>query len=353
MEWYFGSGVDDDVVVPKNQEPLDRLPSPNSWSSWGVSKSKSLKSSNKYSIMETSSIENKPYFHGKSLNEEVDLDLAAHEAEHSSNSNVYQGYQEGSLQQDTSPWETPDNQLSDLAKTYQTDDIFMSLLLEENSTDMDNFHGSLNFIPEFKSDVLPADNLLTDMLIDSDYDPSHLFGIGSLRYLKTHAFAPSVDLGHGQVASNSRQKDNPPVKFAAACELDTINGPVNEESSLEVSDILHDFESVMAQLRKKTRICLRDALYRLAKNPKQHIVNRGQNGGLMSDKLPQLTVHVEKSRLENPKTVESETNTIDRVVANLLFGNVDLDSQKLQAAAPLNFKQEANKYSVSHSQTHV
>ncbi|KAL6989743.1 hypothetical protein U1Q18_015494 [Sarracenia purpurea var. burkii] len=71
------------------------------------------------------SIEDKPYSHGKSLHEEVNLDLAAHEAEHSGNSNVYQGCQEGSLQQDTSPWETPDYQHCDLAKTYQTDDIFM------------------------------------------------------------------------------------------------------------------------------------------------------------------------------------------------------------------------------------
>lgn len=36
MEWYLGAGVDD-FMVPKDQELFDRLPSPESWSRWGIS----------------------------------------------------------------------------------------------------------------------------------------------------------------------------------------------------------------------------------------------------------------------------------------------------------------------------
>ena len=79
---------------------------------------------------------------------------------------------------------------------------------------MDNLHG---FFPELEYCLLPADNLLTDMIIESEYDPSHLFGMASSKYLKTHAFSPSMDWGRGDVSAlhvphNLRQKDNTMLK---------------------------------------------------------------------------------------------------------------------------------------------
>lgn len=35
MEWYLGSEVDD-LVVPRNQESLERISLPDSWSQWGI-----------------------------------------------------------------------------------------------------------------------------------------------------------------------------------------------------------------------------------------------------------------------------------------------------------------------------
>ncbi|GFS29673.1 hypothetical protein Acr_00g0007760 [Actinidia rufa] len=86
MECYFGSGVDD-LAVPRDQEPLGRLPFPNSWSLWGVSATECFKSTNKYSIAKKSSMTEETNYNEEGLYEELDMDLSTHEAEHSSNSN--------------------------------------------------------------------------------------------------------------------------------------------------------------------------------------------------------------------------------------------------------------------------
>ncbi|GFS29671.1 hypothetical protein Acr_00g0007750 [Actinidia rufa] len=354
MECYFGSGVDD-LVVPRDQEPLDRLPSPNSWSLWGVSATECFKSTNKYSIAKKSSMAEEANYNEEGLYEELDMDLSAHEAEHSSNSNRY--LQEDSLQQATSPWESSDYQISDIAGTNKTDDAFTSSLLEEEPTSMDNLHG---FFPELEYCLLPADNLLTDMIIESEYDPSHLFGMASSKYLKTHAFSPPMDWGHGDVSAlhvphNLRQKDNTMLKalvakFAASPELDIMNGHVNDESSLEVS-VLHELERAMDQFSEKTRICFRDALYRLAQNTEEHMVDRSQNGDLIPDKLPQLTVRDETLRLENTKTVESKTNAIDRAVANLLFSKTDCEGGAQDLPAEANLTSGQYNYNMRQPQS--
>ncbi|KAI8571596.1 hypothetical protein RHMOL_Rhmol01G0132200 [Rhododendron molle] len=102
------------------------------------------------------------------------------------------------------------------------------------------------------------------------------------------------------------------ARFAASSEVE-MNELVNEETSIEAS-ILHELQGAVAQLSEKTRIGFRDAFYRLAKNSEQYMENHSQNGDLVSD-----TVHDETLRSENTKTVESETNSIDRAIANLLF----------------------------------
>lgn len=80
--------------------------------------------------------------------------------------------------------------------------------------------GSFNFIPEFGYGVLPTNNLVTDMVTESDYDPSHLFGMASSKYVKTHAFSPSMNWGHGEVTPcNLRQKDDTTLKVRFSVRL--------------------------------------------------------------------------------------------------------------------------------------
>lgn len=98
MEWYFSSDGDD-LVVPKDMKPIDRLPSPNSWSDWGVSD-----------------------FHKKNIDaenlcDELDLSISRHQMECSSNSSMSYGFQ-NNLQQ----WGTSSQRQSD---DIQMDEIYM------------------------------------------------------------------------------------------------------------------------------------------------------------------------------------------------------------------------------------
>uniref|UniRef100_A0A5B6YJI7 Uncharacterized protein n=1 Tax=Davidia involucrata TaxID=16924 RepID=A0A5B6YJI7_DAVIN len=116
MDWYFGNDVDY-LVVPKDWEPLDRLLSLDSWSLLGITAPESFASSNKCAVKGTNSTEEGFYFN-------VNRDLSAHDGVHSSNSSIFGGLREGSLQQ-TLPHEWSDYQLNDLARIDQTDDIFL------------------------------------------------------------------------------------------------------------------------------------------------------------------------------------------------------------------------------------
>ncbi|XP_059652039.1 protein LNK3-like isoform X2 [Cornus florida] len=138
--------------------------------------------------------------------------------------------------------------------------------------------------------------------------------------------------------SNSRQRDNTPgkapvMKVPVTYEQNCING-VGGETSMEES-VLQDLETAMTQLSDQTRICFRDALYRLAKNSR---VNQGQNGELIVESAPPWTVLDETAGL---REAELETNTIDRAVASLVFNKIDHNAQDVSAAASPDFKPEA------------
>nr|ABK94724.1 unknown [Populus trichocarpa] len=113
-------------------------------------------------------------------------------------------------------------------------------------------------------------------------------------------------------------------------------GLVDEETSLQQST-LQELEMVMAQLNDKTRICFRDALYRLASNSKQHPIEQDQNGDL-SMETPG-TGEDEKMGSGGKTTVEMETNAIDRAIANLMFSKMDLNIRDFPVSAPVNSKQ--------------
>lgn len=99
-----------------------------------------------------------------------------------------------------------------------------------------------------------------------------------------------------------------------------INGQVGCETSLEES-VLQELQGVMDQMTENTRICFRDALYRLAKNSK-HGVTQYQNA-------MQRTSQSAISRSERTQTRESETNTIDRAIANLMFSKMDFNARNM------------------------
>lgn len=123
MEWYFESGVDD-LVVPRDQEFSDRLPSsPGIMSKWGTYAPESFVLPNKYFSMDTNSIEED--FNFNVFCNEVDIEASVQNKGHSSGSSICAGSSEESLQRTALSSNRSDYQLDHFAGIEQLDDIFL------------------------------------------------------------------------------------------------------------------------------------------------------------------------------------------------------------------------------------
>ncbi|KAI9400789.1 hypothetical protein POPTR_001G031800v4 [Populus trichocarpa] len=343
MEWYSGSGIDD-FVVPEDREVYDRLPSPESWSKWCADASESHEFSNKRFLMDSKLTGEELKFNGEILSKEVESFYNG--KDQSSGSSISGRLSEESLPQTALSCDQPDYQLDDLSEIEQLDEFFLSSFLEDLPRN-ENLNGSFCFSAEAECGMASADNRFTDTMSDLQSISNDAHGMGSSKYLKTHAFSPSLSWEEGEVAAshfnpcNSDQKDLAPVKASLVnvlvpSEHDGMIGLVDEETSLQQST-LQELEMVMAQLNDKTRICFRDALYRLASNSKQHPIEQDQNGDL-SMETPG-TGEDEKMGSGGKTTVEMETNAIDRAIANLMFSKMDLNIRDFPVSAPVNSKQ--------------
>lgn len=121
MEGYDGCG-DSGFVVPKSHEDsLERYPSPDSWSNWGISAPEGFDSKEECLIMDTDETEVEFNFIDESFNDEIEFDPCLYD--HSSSSSVSGGQ---SFQQTTfSCHHEPKYQLQDLSTFDRTDDIFL------------------------------------------------------------------------------------------------------------------------------------------------------------------------------------------------------------------------------------
>ncbi|KAB2031361.1 hypothetical protein ES319_D05G299900v1 [Gossypium barbadense] len=254
MDWYLCNGMED-LVVPRNQELEDNIPSPESWSKWEFSPPANF--NDECFGVDTNLSGDKPKFSGKLCHDVADV------KDPSICSSVYGGFlnQGHIFQQQT------DYQLHDFGRFEQLDDIFLGSLLED-PTWSEDLQKSFCFSPEYECETMATDHLLEDI---------------------------------------------------------TANGLVSKGISLEES-VLKELETVTAQLSDKTRICFRDAFYRLAKNSKQNPVALNQQGNLhVRTHSPKWTISEEKIRSGKKETTESETNTIDRTIANLTFDKMDMN----------------------------
>ncbi|XP_011020440.1 PREDICTED: uncharacterized protein LOC105122828 [Populus euphratica] len=341
MEWYSEDCVDD-FEVPKDQEVYDRLPSPESWSKWCTDASESHEFSNQSLPMDSKLTDEELKFNGEILSNEVESFYNGEDQ--SSGSRTSRGFSEDSFPQNALSCDQSDYQLDDLAGIEQLDEIFFSLL--EDQPTNENLHGSFCFSPEAECAMTSADNRLTDKILDLQSILNDARGVGSSKYLKTHAFSPSASWEKDEVAAshfnpcNSEQKDWAPAEaqlvnvLVPSKHASTI-GPVYDETSQQ--SVLHELETVLAQLNDKTRICFRDGLYRLASYSRQHIVKRNQNGDLYME--TPCTSEDEEIRSGGKNSNEMETNSIDRAIANLMFSKMDLNIQDFHVSASASSKQ--------------
>ncbi|KAJ4720418.1 protein LNK3-like isoform X1 [Melia azedarach] len=292
MEWYSGSVVDD-LVVPRGQELADGVPSSPEFevlSKWGTYTPDNFVSPNKYFSLDTNTMEEEFNFNG--FCNEDNIESSIQDRSHSSRSSICAGSSEESQQRTAVSSERTDYQLDHFAGIEQLDDIFLNSLMEDMPSTED-LHESFCFAPESQYGVLLANNLTTDLSLDSQRNSSDKHITGSSKYLKTHAFSPSVVCKHREVVASPFMPSNseheflqvkaPLVKPQVPSEQNIANELVGEESPMEES-VLQELKMVMdQQLNDKTRICFRDALYRLAENSKQHVVSSAQNGDFPSE----------------------------------------------------------------------
>lgn len=316
MDWYFGSGIDD-LVVPKEQDLSDRFPSPESWVRWGMSTPGNMGSLNKCSVMNTDSAQEELDLSGRGLYNEAEMDSSVNAKSQSSSSSACGGSSDESL--NVTP---PSHHHQD----YQLDDLFMNSLLENFSGNEDPYF----FSPDSQQVMKPTDNLLADVVSNCHSFSSNEQSIGSSKRLKTHETPTQIFQKREVGASNLE------VKNVQSLTVPLANGLVQSakscipEPSLEES-VLRELETVMTQLPDKTRICFRDAFYRLAKNTQQNSLTNNQSRNLCFE--PEFPGHDAKMRSEyrnNP--MESETNTIDRTIASLTFNKIDVNIQNFPLA---------------------
>lgn len=124
MDWYYGSGIND-ILVPKDEDVWDRLPSPDSWSKWGISAPGCVNSPERFSVMGTNPREVEFNFNDESFNNEIELESSLHEKDQSSSSSVCGGLLEQSFQQTALSCDQPNYQLQDLSRFEHMDDIFL------------------------------------------------------------------------------------------------------------------------------------------------------------------------------------------------------------------------------------
>ncbi|MED6169329.1 hypothetical protein PIB30_020463 [Stylosanthes scabra] len=151
----------------------------------------------------------------------------------------------------------------------------------------------------------------------------------------------SCQLQKHTAASNS--DDFLDIKALPANVLDSYDqssrGEVlNEQSSLEAF-ILNDLEMVIGQFTEKTRICFRDALYRLARNNEQQHSVQDQEKGV------DIKNHIQTTRSQEKIPMESETNCVDRVIANLMFNKMEYNMHGL----PMMTSTVSSEQEASHS----
>ncbi|XP_065849309.1 protein LNK1 isoform X2 [Euphorbia lathyris] len=118
------------------------------------------------------------------------------------------------------------------------------------------------------------------------------------------------------------QNEYEAVSIGVPAEVDSSNAPESssmssmlDEISLEASSF-RQLQQVTEQLDIRTKLCIRDSLYRLARSAEQrhNCVNgngdRDMSGALISDETVKSTAFLD---------IETNTNPIDRSIAHLLF----------------------------------
>ncbi|KAI3702118.1 hypothetical protein L6452_27823 [Arctium lappa] len=144
---------------------------------------------------------------------------------------------------------------------------------------------------------------------------------------------------------NESQSDMEGVKKEASAELAMIDVPEGSSISSEVDEISLEatsflqLQQVMEQLDSRTKLCIRDSLYRLARSAEQrhnYVGIRDKTTNCGATDGPLMTEGTDKCT--GFMDMETDTNPIDRTIAHLLFHRPSDSSNK---PTPLPLKPNA------------
>ncbi|CAL0328803.1 unnamed protein product [Lupinus luteus] len=302
MDCYYGCDIND-FRVPEDRDLLDRHPSPQNWSGWGINAPEGFESPKKYFTADTNSTELEFDFMDEGFSHEIELGVSLHDKDQSTSSSAHGGLLELSFQQTEISSDQPNCKLQDLSCFEQTDDIFLDSMIDDLSC-VEDQHNSFYFSSE---------NTCSNTPRTSQED------------IEASKFVPYY----------ANSNDCLDIEYNRD---ETMHGQYSLEES-----ILQNLEMAIAQFTGKTRICFRDALYRLARDTKQQHLVENLDGGLnMQEPMPH-EVLTDTMRSEDKETMETDTNNVDRAVANLMYNKMETNMQDLPLTTSVNTNnQEVN-----------
>ncbi|KAL8061836.1 hypothetical protein ABFX02_02G109500 [Erythranthe guttata] len=298
MEWYFANNMEN-LTVPKDEEMMDRLPSPDSWSSWGKVVG-NFNSPKKLTVLGVEDF---------LLNDNNDDDV-------NDDDDVVEQLSTPRSRRQQNRHQDSDSQLNNLSKIDDADDIFFRSIFEADASSADRADSSASFRQASSNqDQMAMDNLEN-------------FG----------HFLPSEEMEFE--TSNSDEH----------FEFDMFEDMNEEDMSTEES-VLLELQTLALQLANKTRVCFRDSLYRLAENSRLHQNNFGQNTKDENENGKATTSGGPYSARES-QAKRSDTNAIDRTIATLLFNtiqccNITADTAPNVTAEKAEKEYQANDFYLS------
>ncbi|KAL2234349.1 UNVERIFIED_CONTAM: Protein LNK1 [Sesamum indicum] len=336
MEWYSSSGIED-LSLPKHEEIFDRRPSPDSWSSCSKMVGNFNCSPEELTVLDVEEL----LFCGTAFCSEV---------EHLNAPSFSQGSSHASCQQNAYPCEHSDFQLNDFAVIDEADDIFLYnvpsglkilafMHLHPYSLNISKLHDQGNelfslqnaFHSLFKdaSEIDGVDQSANFAQTSSKDDLTSVLNLpGQRNHIQDcannvesvcpflpptdyHQFGWSFASFYGYVIWSSLE----PEYDICFSEYSNVSENISKEEISVEESVLLELQRSTLQFAKKTRICFRDSFYRLAENSR-HQTKFSQTGkGALRNCRPSPS----RQMLGEGKAKKSDTNTIDRTVATLLF----------------------------------
>ncbi|WJX26317.1 hypothetical protein P8452_15255 [Trifolium repens] len=181
------------------------------------------------------------------------------------------------------------------------------------------------------------DGYMSPSLIESSYasnmDCSHGHSLVAAA-LKTNENREKYH-SHGNLLStsykNERRENEMPFHSPGSSQQESSPTSSSLDQNLVEANSFCNLQQVLEQLDIRTKLCIRDSLYRLAKSAEQRDNNSNANGcnGDGTEACKDTMAH-DASRCTGLMDIETNTNPIDRSIAHLLFHRPSHPSTLLQ-----------------------